>query len=88
MGQSRGLTTNSSGEVAVPKSVLTSCSGGILGQYLSNPFYLLKYQNEMDAMQCNASNSSDKKSPGYLDTIQRIYRENGVRKITIAYMTN
>ncbi|KAJ8985302.1 hypothetical protein NQ317_007089 [Molorchus minor] len=72
IGHSKGLTTHEDGAVAVPKSILTSCAGGLLGQYLSNPFYLLKYEHEKDSMQHNSSRCS-----GYTDTIQRIYRENG-----------
>ncbi|KAJ8917717.1 hypothetical protein NQ315_005166 [Exocentrus adspersus] len=79
LGHSQGLTTDANGRVVVLKSIMTSCSGGLLGQYLSNPFYLLKYQHEMDVMQHNANCNNDKKHVGYLDTIQRIYRENGIR---------
>ncbi|KAJ8943469.1 hypothetical protein NQ318_006321 [Aromia moschata] len=79
LGHSRGLTTNSEGNVVIPKSILTSCTGGLLGQYLSNPFYLLKYEHEKDTMQYNAQNLTDRKSPGYMETISRIYRENGIR---------
>lgn len=78
-GHSRGLTTNSEGNVAVPKSVLTSCTGGLLGQYLSNPFYLLKYEHEVDVIQSCGNNDNEKKSVGYMDTIKRIYREHGIR---------
>lgn len=49
-------------------SVLSSGVGGILGQYLSNPFYLLKAEHHAE--------SENKGS--YTDTAKRIFREHGV----------
>nr|XP_023021255.1 solute carrier family 25 member 35-like [Leptinotarsa decemlineata] len=80
-GQNRGFTTNEDGKVNVPKSILTSSVGGLLGQYLSNPFYLVKTKHEIDQAQSadNSNNNNEKKSSGYMDTIKRIYREHGIR---------
>lgn len=74
-GQSRGLTTNQDGEVNVTKSVLTSSVGGLAGQYLSNPFYLVKSVHEVDKTQNNGNNE---KHNSYMDTVRKIYREQGV----------
>ncbi|KAG5898267.1 hypothetical protein JTB14_008611 [Gonioctena quinquepunctata] len=79
-GQNRGFTTKENGEVNVSKSVLTSSVGGLLGQYLSNPFYLVKTKHEIDQVPtAENSNNSEKKSAGYMDTIKKIYREHGIR---------
>lgn len=67
--QKRGYTTNTNGEVIVPMSVGMSAAGGVLGQYLSSPFYLIKAEGELDHA----------KKDGYAHTIQRIYKEHGLR---------
>lgn len=68
MAVNKGFTKDSNGRTVVLNSVLVSGVGGILGQYLSNPFYLLKAEHHAE--------SETKGS--YTDTAKRIFREHGV----------
>ncbi|XP_044755215.1 solute carrier family 25 member 35-like [Coccinella septempunctata] len=71
--QRRGYTTNSSGEVNVPMSMASSTAGGLIGQYMSSPFYLVKTHMELDKQE----KKSDKNS--YSQIAARIYRDQGLR---------
>lgn len=70
--QRRGYTTNSTGEVNVPMSMASSTVGGLLGQYMSSPFYLVKAHMELEKQE----NKSEKNS--YSQIAARIYRDHGV----------
>ncbi|KAL3269686.1 hypothetical protein HHI36_008746 [Cryptolaemus montrouzieri] len=70
--QKWGFTTNSNGEVIVPFSVASSATGGLIGQYMSSPFYLIKTHMELD--------KQDRKSETTFSQVTaRIYREQGIR---------
>lgn len=71
--QANGLTTDANGHVLVPLSVGTSVAGGILGQYMSSPFYLVKTVSELE----KDGKYSDKHS--YSQIVGKIYKEQGFR---------
>ncbi|KAL1491540.1 hypothetical protein ABEB36_012122 [Hypothenemus hampei] len=68
VGVNQGFTKDSNGRTIVLNSISASTVGGILGQFLSNPFYLLK-----------AEHHSDEKKRSYSDTAKNIYKEHGIR---------
>ncbi|XP_045474233.1 solute carrier family 25 member 35-like [Harmonia axyridis] len=71
--QKQGITTKSSGEVNIPMSMASSTVGGLMGQYMSSPFYLVKAHKELEKQ----DKKSDKNS--YSQIAARIYRDHGLR---------
>nr|CAH7725087.1 unnamed protein product [Callosobruchus chinensis] len=69
----RGLTYYESGEVCVPKSIMASTCGGLMGQYFSNPFYLLKTEHA-EHQHLNPRNYLS-----YTQIAKKIYQERGIR---------
>lgn len=80
-GQSRGFVTNANGEVVFYKSALVSGIGGVIGQFLASPFYMVKTHLQAQAVEAIAVGHQHDHGK-MTDAFRTIFKTQGVKKIT------
>lgn len=76
--ENRGYLRNAQGNLIFHKNVLVSGIGGVVGHYLSNPFFIVKTHLQSKAAK-NIAVGHQHEYEGSLQALKKIFNENGIQ---------